>query len=287
MFRRNAPGVVVVGVLCVVSTTTSCARSRPDEPPVARPGLKLSRDKVAIGSPVTLTYTFDVLPHATLTGDYHVFVHVVSSDGEMLWTDDHIPPIPVSQWAAGQHVEYARTIFAPNYPYIGDAYVRIGVFAPRDGGRLPLQGEDVFRKEYVVGKFQIRPQSENIFLYQTEGWNQPEIGSTTEWTWTKKAAGVAFRNPRKDVLLYLQFDARPDILNPPQQVTVRVGEQIVSQFAADSKDLVLKTIPISSMQLGSEEQARVVIEVDRTFVPGGADTRELGLRVFHYFVEAK
>ena len=33
--------------------------------------------------------------------------------------------------------------------------------------------------------------------------------------------------------------------------------------------------------------AELVIDVDRTFTPGGGDTRELGIRVFHAFVEPK
>jgi hypothetical protein len=33
--------------------------------------------------------------------------------------------------------------------------------------------------------------------------------------------------------------------------------------------------------------AEIVIQVDRTFTPGGGDTRELGIRVFHAFVEPK
>ncbi len=29
------------------------------------------------------------------------------------------------------------------------------------------------------------------------------------------------------------------------------------------------------------------IELDKTFKPGGADTRELGIRVYHAFIEPK
>ena len=33
--------------------------------------------------------------------------------------------------------------------------------------------------------------------------------------------------------------------------------------------------------------AELVIDVDKTFGPGGGDARELGIRVFHAFVEPK
>jgi hypothetical protein len=33
--------------------------------------------------------------------------------------------------------------------------------------------------------------------------------------------------------------------------------------------------------------SELAIEADKTFKPGGADTRELGIRVFHTFIEPK
>jgi hypothetical protein len=66
----------------------------------------------------------------------------------------------------------------------------------------------------------------------------------------------------------------------------------VESFAADNGGAVLKRIPVTAAQLGEAEQAELRIEVDRTFVPskqpaGGKDVRELGLRVYHAYVEAR
>ena len=45
---------------------------------------------------------------------------------------------------------------------------------------------------------------------------------------------------------------------------------------------------MTAAQLGDGEMAEIGIELDRTFNPGGGgDTRELGIRVFHVFVEPK
>ena len=99
-------------------------------PPVATPNVTFARDRVAIGSPVKVTYQFEVAANAKFDGDYWVFVHVLNPQGEQMWNDDHLPPTPTSQWKPGQTVEYTRTIFVPNYPYIGEAAVRLGlVFA--------------------------------------------------------------------------------------------------------------------------------------------------------------
>jgi hypothetical protein len=89
------------------------------------------------------------------------------------------------------------------------------------------------------------------------------------------------------VTFYLEWDARIDRFTPPQQVTVRIGDQTVGTLAADSKDRKLTVLPISAAQLGTGEMVEIALDVDRTFTPGGADTRELGIRVFHAFVEPK
>ena len=80
--------------------------------------------------------------------------------------------------------------------------------------------------EYLVAKFQLQPQSENIFLIYKDGWHPAEVATdnaASEWQWTKKTATISFKNPKKDSTFYLEFDARSDLFTPPQQVTVRIG----------------------------------------------------------------
>ena len=267
-----------------------CGRKAEEEPPVATPSLTMSRDRVAIGSPVKLTYKFEVAPGAKIDGDYLVFVHVLDPDGEQLWTDDHAPAVPTSKWTPGQTIEYTRTVFAPNYPYVGEARVRVGLYSQSTQRRLALAGNDISRREYEVARFQLLPQSENIFLIFKDGWHPAEVSAenpSSEWQWTQKTATISFRNPKKDATFYLEYDARSDLFTPPQQVTVRVGGQPVGTFAAQSREPALLTFPITAAQFGGSEMAEIAIEVDKTFKPGSADTRELGIRVFHAFVEPK
>ena len=250
----------------------------------------MSRDRVAIGSPVKLTYKFQVAPDAKIDGDYWVFVHMLDPQGEQMWTEDHMPPTPTSRWKPGETIEYQRMVFVPNYPYIGEATVRLGLYSPQTGKRLALSAQEISRREYVVGKFQLLPQSENVFLIYKEGWHPAEVAPdnpASEWQWTQKRALISFRNPKKDSTFYLEYDARTDLFNPPQQVTVKIGEQVIGTFAATSRDKALMTFPVSAAQFGSGDMAEVSIEVDRTFQPGGGDTRELGIRVFHAFIEPK
>jgi hypothetical protein len=219
-----------------------------------------------------------------------VFVHVLEPNGERLWGEDHQPSVPTSKWKPGEKIEYSRTIFVPNYPYIGPAVIRLGLYNMSTNRRLPLNGEEASRREYVVSKFELLPQSENIFLIYKEGWHPAEVSAedpNNEWQWTKKAATISFRNPKKDSTFYLEYAARTDKFTPPQQVTLRIGDQTIGTFAAAAKDKTLVTFPISVAQLGSEDVSELVIEVDRTFIPGGNDNRELGVQVFHAFVEPR
>ena len=271
------------------AAAAGCGSRETNEPPVATPTLTMSRERVAIGSPVRLTYRFDVAPDAKIDGDYWVFVHVLDSQGEQMWTDDHQPPTPTSQWKPGQSIEYSRTIFVPNYPYIGEATVRLGLYSREHDRRLVLSGTEATRREYVVRTFQLLPQSENIFLVYKDGWHPAEVAPDNpaiEWQWTQKRAVISFRNPKRDTTFYLEYDARPDQFNPPQQVTISVGGQTVGTFTASSRDKALQTFPISAAQLGSGDMVELAIDVDRSFRPAG-DTRELGIRVFHAFIEPK
>ncbi len=291
--RRRVSLSIGVVALAVIAFTPACRRKAPEEPPVATPTLSIHRDKVAIGSPVKLTYKFTVAQNAPeiIKGtDFWVFAHVLDPTGEQLWTDDHAPAQPTSTWKAGQTVEYTRTVFVPNYPYIGEAVVRLGLYDRSTGRRLAMTGTEDGRHEYVVSKFQLLPQSENVFLIYKEGWHTAEVApdnATLEWQWTRKAATISFRNPRKDSLFYLEWDARTDLFTPPQQVTVTLNGAPVGVFPADSRDRKLVTFTISAAQFGESEMSELALTVDRTFSPGGGDTRELGLRVFHAFIEPR
>jgi hypothetical protein len=273
-----------------IAASISCSRNADNEPPVATPSLTLSRDKVAIGSPVKLTYKFVVAPDAKFNSDYWVFVHVLDPTGELLWTDDHLPNPSTSTWKPGQTVEYTRTVFVPNYPYIGEALVRLGLYDRVSSNRLALNAQQVSRREYLVAKFQLQPQSENIFLIYKDGWHPAEVATdnaASEWQWTKKTATISFKNPKKDSTFYLDFDARTDLFTPPQKVTLKIGDQTIATFAADNRERKLLTFPITAAQLGNGDMTELVIDTDRTFSPGSGDVRDLGIRVFHAFIEPK
>jgi hypothetical protein len=283
---------MAVGVVGIVSAGCGAEDSAP---PVATVSMTLSKSSAPLGSPIDMTYRFEVAPGATMDGDYRVFVHLLDSDGVNRWSDDHDPPTKTSQWKAGQPIEYTRTSFIPVVPYLGEATIRVGLYkADAPDTRAPLTGPEPAGRSYKVGTLQLLPQSENIHLIYRSGAHPAEFAPENparEWWWTQKDAIYNFRNPKKAVTLFLESDARPDLFDQPQVVSVYLGSQNVATFNADNVNPVLRRFTISAEQLGTADMVDLRIGVDRTFIPSaigaGQDTRELGFRIYHLFVDPK
>src|SRR6266581_4587791 len=88
-------GVVAASILCL----HACHRNAKPEPGLATPAVTFSQDKVSLGSPIDITYKFVVAPDAPrFTENYRVFAGVVDADDQLMWTDDHNPPTPTTEW---------------------------------------------------------------------------------------------------------------------------------------------------------------------------------------------
>jgi hypothetical protein len=295
--RLRLPVLLLSCCLAAVLGTIACGRSEEAAgPPLATPSLTLSHDRVPAGSPLEITYKFQVAPDAKFTEDYRVFVHVVDTDEEQMWDDDHNPPVPTSQWKPGQTVEYTRTIFVPMFPYVGDATIEVGLHSLKDQSRIVLAGEDAGQRSYKVAHVQMLPQTDNLFTVFKDGWHPSENAphdQSLEWQWTKQQATLAFKNPKKDAIFYFDVDSPGKELHGPQQVSINLGGQTVQTLTVqpDTRDLYKIKLPGSLM--GENDLTELQIVVDKTFVPSvitnGAskDPRELGVRVFHAFVDPR
>jgi hypothetical protein len=295
--RRTAGHLTAAALVVAAIWTAGCSKKAPTEAPLATASFTPSRPRAPLGSPLEVTYKFTVAPDAKFTENYRVLVHFMDSDDELMWTDDHNPPTPTTQWKAGQTVEYKRTIFVPVYPYIGQATVRAGLYSDKDGHRATLAGESVGQREYKVGTLELLPQSENIFLIYKDGWHPAEVAqdnAAVEWQWTKHQATLAFKNPKRDVWFYLNLDGRPDLqAHQPQEVTVSIGDQPIDKFTLSNQESVIRKVPITAQQLGAADMVELKIDAGESFIPAqtpaakSTDPRELGVRVFHAFVEPK
>lgn len=247
-----------------------------------------------LGSPIDVTYRFKIASDAPPLGHRKVFVHFVDADEELMWTDDHEPPTPTNDWKPGQTVEYSRTVFVPIYPYVGPAKVLAGLYDTSTNERLKLSQTDRGDRSYQVAEFELLPQTENVFLIFKDGWHPAEVAPdnpSIEWQWTRKEATLAFRNPKRDSTLFLQLDNPGRSPGAATQVEVRIGDHVIATVPVVADDAPVRKLALSTAQLGSGDMVEVRLVVDRTFVPAlepGAksnDTRELGVRVFHAFVQ--
>jgi hypothetical protein len=273
---------------------SACTVPQPD--PIASVKVMLDRNAAVLGSVIGMSFQFSILEeHVGLTENYRVFVHFVDADGEVMWTDDHNPPQPTSNWIPGQIVEYDRKVFLPMYPYIGTATIRVGLYSASGGERVALVGDDDGSLSYKGGTLELLPQSENVFLIFQDGWHDLEVmpdDHDMQWRWTMANATVSFRNPRSDVLLYLRADGRPDLVGGPQGVVLEIEGREVARFLIETTQAELREIPISQEQLGDQNIVELGIVVDGAFIPAerveadNGDTRELGIRVFDILVDA-
>ena len=161
--------------------------------------------------------------------------------------------------------------------------------------RLSLNAEPVGQQAYRVARMELQPQTENLYTVFKEGWNMAESSqqnSLVEWQWTKKEAVLAFKNLKKDMLFYLDVDS-PGSPFESQQVQVGwVGRSSMSS-RSPRKTVVMRKIKLPAAQMGSEEMSEIHVVIDKTFVPAqinpGAsrDTRVLGVRIFHAFVDGQ
>lgn len=279
-----------------VALFTACGRKKPAEINPIEPTATFSRTRVPLGSAVEVTYTWKLDPTAKkLTTDYQALVHVLDSHKQMLFAADHRPTPAVAQWEPGKSYSYTRTMFVPLYSYVGPADVRMGLYsAAGRGERVALKGDDQGMSEIKVATLELLPQTENIFLVEKEGWHSPETSAGApgqERTWTKKEAVVQFKNPKKDVVLYLEADTNFKAFDQSPVLTISVGPGTPGlQVPIQDSEIFLKKVRFKAADLGTGEWVDLRLAMNQSFVPKAKginnDERELALLVYHLYVGA-
>jgi hypothetical protein len=159
-----------------------------------------------------------------------------------------------------------------------------------------MTGETKGQHAYDVARFNLHPQTDSLYVVFKDGWHETEVAegvTGVEWQWSKKNATLAFRNPMRDVLFYLQCDQPVEVLGEPQRVELRIGPTVIDSFALSPGQRELRKIELTKSELGAGETVEVAVGVDKTFVPASitqlksADARELGIRVFRAYVQAR
>jgi hypothetical protein len=269
----------------------ACRRNTVEINPIV-PAMKVSRERAPLGSALEVTYTWTTEAGAKkIPPGYQAFAHVLDSRKTVLFTDDHVPVPPPDQWEPGKTYTYTRTVYVPVTPYVGTAQLVMGLCPTEGKGeRIALKAEDIGMRAHKVGTLELLPQTENIFLVYKEGWygNEATPENPIERTWTKKEALVSFKNPKRDVVLYLEADTNLKAFPQPPVLTVSVGAGTGLQLPIESSDVFSKKIRFKADQLGQDEWVDLRLALSQSFVPKtmgiNQDERELGLLVYHLYV---
>jgi hypothetical protein len=292
-FGRHWEKSFAVAALVLPGLLTGCARRQQGEINDIVPQVAFNRVRTPLGSAIEITYTWKLEPTAKkVSADYRALVHFLDSHRVMLFEDDHAPIPPTSTWEPGKSYSYTRTKFVPIYPYVGEVEVRMGLTPPSGRGeRLMLKGDDAGLREYRVAKMELLPQTENIFLVYKEGWHSPEASPqnpSLERTWTKREGLVSFKNPKRDVIVYLEADTNSKAFKDQAVLTVSAGGSKGLSVPIETSELMLKKISFKKEDLGDGEWVDLRLTMSQSFVPKllgiNDDDRELGLLVYHLYV---
>jgi len=285
--RRLQAAAALAGIL----TVGACTKTNEVQPPVAWIVVTAAKAGAQAGEPIEFTYRFTPVEGApALSDDLWVFVHVVSEAGMLLWTDDHRPPVPPSNWGA-KPVEYRRTMFVPRLSYTGPVRVEAGLYAPDGGARVPLTGEARGNRAYLVASFTVLPASKSVFVAYGDGWHGAERAPEEplrEWRWSSGDARLSFWHPGGDATLWLELD-QPVSAVGAQRVEVREGPTLLATLALEPGTRHVSEVPVRRGP-GSASNVELDLHVEPTFVPAAVpslvsqDRRELGTRVLNVYV---
>ena len=223
--------------------------------------------------------------------DLTVFVHFWHGSN-LLFQDDHIPPVPTSQWEPGQEYKYQRRIYIPSFidefdpTFKGDETLRlsVGLYNPYD-----RSGES--QREVLNTSLKVVPPPPDVpeIVYE-KGWHEQEIDPKSplrKWRWTSGEARCIVDNPHQDSLLVIRGGVNKEVFTD-QKVIFKINDMVLEEFIPDEASFE-KSYTVKKEMLGEKDEFTLTVAVDKTFIPSkvfpqNIDQRELGCAVsFIYF----
>jgi len=290
---RPTPALVwLVYPIIITLCGSGCSRKSDAAKPLVTPAVTVTSTSLDPGRLARVEYRFSVAADAPPFGEnLIVFVHGVDAAGKMIWNDDHAPVTPTTRWKPGDVIEYSREMLMPSRLPPGPAFLNIGLYSPSSGERVPMAAPTEGGRTYRVADLQIRSSTPAAPVF-VDGWNTKEQEQReTEWRWTKGTANLDLPNPGKDATLVLLVDQPAAGLPWTQEVTVRVGTELVEQFRVAAGRREIRRFMIPAAALGTGQLTRITLAVNRPFVPlnvpalQSSDSRELGIRLFAVYFE--
>jgi hypothetical protein len=286
--------VSAVALALVPLALSGACKRKPTEANDIAASMSFNRPRAPLGSAIEVTYSWTTGPNfKALNQNYRALSHFLDSHKVPLFTDDHVPVPAPSSWEPNKTYTYQRTVFIPVYPYVGPVQVVMGLYPASGGGeRVAMKGEDVGLRAYKVATLELLPQTDNIFLVYKDGWHNPESAPQNpglERTWTKKDALVSFKNPKKDIVIYLEADTNAKAFDAPPVLTMIVNNKVGATVPIESSEVFTRKVRVKAADLGNEEWTDLRLAMNQSFVPklkgvNTHDDRELGVMVYHLYV---
>lgn len=146
--------------------------------------------------------------------------------------------------------------------------------------RLTVTAAPAQAGEVRVGLEQFDLQPDGVpMLGFTDGWQEPEYepAGGRRWRWMSERARLWVRDVGRDLTLELSGESPLRYFDAPPTVRVSLAGQPLAQFSPSDDFSQVITIPAALLARGGQE---LLLESDRSFVPGGGDRRNLALRVY-------
>lgn len=223
--------------------------------------------------------------------DLTVFTHFWHGSN-LLFQDDHVPPVPTSQWEPGQEYKYQRRVYIPSFidefdpAFKGEETLRlsVGLYNPYD-----RSGDS--RREVLATKLKVLPPPPDVpeIVYE-KGWYDQEIDPDAplkKWRWTSGEASCIIDNPHRDGLLVIRGGVNKEII-PDQKISFKINDLVLEEFVPGETTFE-KSYTVKKEMLGEKDEFTLTVSVDKTFIPSKAipqnkDERELGCQIsFVYF----
>jgi len=129
----------------------------------------------------------------------------------------------------------------------------------------------------AIRQFDIQPSTQVVYGYG-EGWHESEFSvDEGPWRWTSERSVLRVEGPRQTVRLTLRGESPLRYFKQPPRVRIAIGGSTIREYrpAADFNWDI--TIPADAL---TRSGGAIAIETDPVYRPGGADERQLGLRIF-------
>jgi hypothetical protein len=288
MNKKTSPALLAMGLLVLASL--SCQKKAQIK------GVELAVDfsaKMLTDNLITdIQYDWKTSGDFPKAGkDLTVYVHFWHGSN-MLFQDDHMPPVPTSQWEPGKEYKYQRRIYIPSFidefdpAFKGEEVLRlsVGLYNPYD-----RSGDS--QRQVLATKLKVLPPPPDVpeIVYE-KGWHDQEIDPNAplkKWRWASGEARCIVDNPHRDGLLVIRGGVSKEAA-PDQKVLFKINDMVLDEFIPDETTFE-RSYTLKKEMLGEKDEFTLTVAVDKTFIPSkvfpqNKDERELGCQIsFIYF----